>query len=268
MTSAATKRRPPRPTLVMRAIYARQSKQARSKRERDHRVEDFSLVVQEGESVGLLGSPLDGTPLVLKLATGLVAPDEGDIYIRTQPAVIDAASAFALDETLAFNVERVAMNLEINGAKLRAAVNAILAQTGMDDQADELCSDIEAVDVERVRLAAVLHARPSLVLIDDPLARGRALMDEDGRERIGDYLNRQGSILLVGRTPQVMRRVCSRIVWLHEGKVIMDGPVAAVAREHGRMVSVGDDKAKAAQMYRRFARQHQGIHIVLQGTEQ
>jgi len=249
----------------MSAVTSGQGKQARSKRERNHPLDGFSLVIREGESVGLLGTPLDGTPLVLKLASGLVSPESGEIFVRTQPAVMDSASAFALDETLRFNVERVAMNLEINGAKLRNAVNKILGHTGMVDHAETLCSEIEPLDVERVRLGAVLGARPTLVLMDEPLARGRALTQSAGREAIERHLDRRGSLLLVGRTPQVMKRVCTRIVWLHEGKIIMDADAASVAREHSRMSNLGEDKAKVAQMYRRFARQYAGIKLVLQG---
>ncbi|WP_372699685.1 ATP-binding cassette domain-containing protein [Arthrobacter sp. JSM 101049] len=250
--------------LVFDDVSAKDQGKTRAKRGPRHEIAGLSFYVNEGQAVGLLGGPADGTSVLLHTAAGRITPETGNVYIRPRVAVMDAGTSFDLDETLRANVERVAMSLEFNGSKLKAAVTRILAQTAMEDEAESPCVEIDPLDVEKVRLAATLYAGPSLVLVDEPLARGRAFLDEAGRERVERHLRLGGSMVLAGREPRVMRRLCSRIIWMNKGNIIMDAPSDEVARNFGRIEKVRDDKAKVEQIYRRYARHYPGLKIVTQ----
>lgn len=250
------------PSLVFNEVTVSGKKTGKASRRQSTDLSEASFVVREGEAVGILGSASDGVSLLKEAASGLLTPASGQVFVRSQPVVMDAGSAFDMDETLRFNMERVAMSLELNGARLKAAVSRILKRLGMDDQAETQCGELEPREIERARLATHLHAGPSLLLIEEPLERGRALIDEDGRHGIERHLRLGGSLVLAGRDPQLIRKVCSRIVWLHQGAIIMDAPSKDVVRNYGRLESVRDDKEKTAQMYRRYARHYRGLQII------
>ncbi|MBM6621130.1 ABC transporter ATP-binding protein [Micrococcaceae bacterium RIT802] len=252
--------------LVFNDVSSRDQKSGKARRGPRVEIAEVSFYVNEGEAVGLVGTPADGTSILLRTAAGSISPLSGDVYVRSRAAVMDAGTAFDLDETLRANVERVAMSLEFNGAKLKTAVSKILSRLGMEDEADSPCVDIDPLDVEKVRLEVNLYAGPTLLLIDEPLARGRALLDENGREGVERHLRLGGAMVLAGRDPRVMRRLCSRIIWLHKGRIIMDASSDEVARSYGRLDKVRDDKSKVEQIYRRYARHYPGLKIITQSA--
>lgn len=254
------------PTLVFNAVFVSRKRGGKTAKKRSEGLRDVSFAIREGESVGILGGGADGVTLLKETAAGLLAPDAGQVFVRSQPSVMDAGTAFDMDETLRSNMERTAMSLELNGSRLKAAVGRILKRLGMDDEAETQCGELEPLEIERARLATHLHAAPSLLVIEEPLARGRAMIDDDGRQGIERHLRLGGSLVLAGQDPRLMRKVCSRIVWLHQGAVIMDAPSMDVVRNHGRLDSVRDDKEKTAQMYRRYARHYPGQHIITESN--
>lgn len=253
---------PTAPALVFNAVSVSELKAGKTPRKAAPTLNEVSFVVREGESVGILGSVLDGVSLVKEVASGLVAPGSGQVFVRRHPAVMDMRSTFADDETLWANMERVAMSLELNGSRLKTAVTRILKRLEMEDQASTPCGEMDVLETERARLATHLHANSSLLLIEEPPAKGRALLHEDGRQGVDRHLRLGGSLLLTGRDPQLMRKVCSRIIWLHQGAIIMDAPSRDVVRNFGRLESVREDKEKTAQMYRRYARHYPGVEII------
>ncbi|MGP5164606.1 ATP-binding cassette domain-containing protein [Arthrobacter rhombi] len=250
------------PALVFNAVSISGKLIGKTTRKQSTGLNDVSFVVGEGESVGILGSAADGVTLLKAAASGVTSPATGQVFVRSQPALIDAESAFDSNETLRSNMERVAMSLELNGTRLKAAVERILKRFEMEDLAETQCGEMDPLEIERVRLATHLHAGPSLLIIEEPVARGRALNDEDGRQGIERHLRLGGSLLLAGRDPQLLRKVCSRIIWLHQGGIIMDGPSVEVTRKFGRLESLRGDKTKTSQLYRRYARQYLGLQII------
>lgn len=262
MPSQATDSRRDQPVLVVDQVTARETTKGRSRRTAAAKVDNISFVMSEGEAVGILGTQADGTDVLLGIAAGLIEPDRGDVYVRSQPAQLTSQTVFALDETLRTNIERVAMALELNGARLRTAVKSILLNLELEDQADVACADLEPIDVERARLAAILHAKPNLVLISEPQVRGRALLNEEGRGAVERYLQAGGALMVVGRDPEIMRRICGRIIWVKDGRILMDSTTAAVTRNFGRLTAASDDHRKAAQLYRRLSNEYVGLTIV------
>ncbi len=252
------------PSVVFNAVAIHGKRDVRRTRQRTSGLSDVSFVVHGGEPVGILGSQADGVAMLKDAAAGVLLLAEGQIFVRSQPVVMDAGSAFDLDETLEANIETLVMSLELNGSKIKKAVARILQSVGLADSATVLCADIDELDIERARLAAVLHANPSLLIMDEPPVRGKALLDPTGKQALERYLRTGGSFLVIGREPRVLRRICSRIIWLHDGKIIMDGPAPDVARKYDLLESYKGDKAKINQLYRRFARSYPGMRIVVQ----
>lgn len=253
--------------LVFDEVHATGAPKKGSKRTPPPRVTGISAVISSGESVGILGDASDGVAVLMQTAAGIIKPKSGAVYVRSQPAQINATTAFSLDVTLRANVERAAMSLDLNGARLKMAVRRILARLELEAQENELCVDIDPLDVERARLAATLMAAPSLMLIDEPPLKGRALMDARAEEDLDRFLRTGGSLIVAGREPTVMRRVCQRILWMKQGEILMDSTAAVVARDFARLDEAKDDRIKTAQMRRRFASDYSGVKVVTQNPD-
>lgn len=223
----------------------------------------ITFYISKGEALGLISRVTDGANAVIQLLAGTDQPSKGVVLVRSRIAWLDQSTELDVGETLRVGLTRTAMNLGINGKKLKNTVSAVLTELDLELHAETVVGEMEAVDAERARLLAVLSADPDLLIIRNPPARGAAIVEEQGRYIIGQYLERGGSVLVVEEAPRIMRRICQRMVWLRDGEIIMDGPRTYVSREFNRSISFASDKTKLAQLFRRFKRQYIGVELEL-----
>ncbi|MGJ9402582.1 hypothetical protein [Arthrobacter sp. KK5.5] len=232
----------------------------------DVRIKDFSFLLHGNEAIGVLGTRSDGAGLVAELACGTVASDEGSVYVAAEPAGITSGTAFLLDDSLRYNMERVGMSHNVNGGALRALVSLVADEAGAADELSKLVRDCDALLVEHVRLCLAIASGSPLLVIDEPEVRGQALTEQEGQRRLRTYKAHGGAVLVVSQNARLLAKTCRRTVWLHEGKILMDDASEVVARRHRQHAdAVKDgDRALAGQLVRRFRRQVKSPQFIIQ----
>src|SRR5690606_16365228 len=80
----------------------------------------------------------------------------------------------------------------------------------------------------RLRFAISSAARPDILLIDEALATGDADFRARSKTRIDRIREHAGTVFLVSHSLKAIQQMCSRVLWIHEGQLRMDGPVDEV----------------------------------------
>jgi len=84
----------------------------------------------------------------------------------------------------------------------------------------------------RLGFSVAVHTDPEVLLVDEVLAVGDAAFQRKCLERI-DRLRREGiTILLVSHNAETVRTICSRAIWLDDGRLVADGPAEAVVQQY------------------------------------
>ena len=110
----------------------------------------------------------------------------------------------------------------------------------------------------RLRFAISSVGRPDILMIDEALATGDAEFRERSRERIDEIGGNAGTVLLVSHSMSTIRSMCDRVLWMHQGQLVMDGPVHEVADAYKRFVRAqrpGMGPARRRALQRKRARQ-------------
>lgn len=204
-----------------------------------------SLTLRPGEVVALMGRNGSGKSTLLKLLAGLHKPARGSVRLaRAGQDSLDSRSA-ALEEivrvvgyvpqnpgALLFKdttLEELAFTRQ--GHKLPPnpeADRALLASLGLAGQAERYPRDLSSGQRQRVALAAILVARPILLLLDEP-TRGLDYAQKAALSAILLEQRRQGrTILLATHDVELAARCADRVVLLGEGQVVVDGPTRQV----------------------------------------
>ena len=84
----------------------------------------------------------------------------------------------------------------------------------------------------RLRFAIAVAAKPHILLIDEALATGDAAFRERSEERIKQVRQAAGTIFLVSHAAKTVEEECTRALWLHHGRTVMDGPAFDVAQRY------------------------------------
>jgi len=139
-----------------------------------------------------------------------------------------------------FNVELSGFdNILYNGAMLGftrpqmlSKVDGIHEFTGLREFADLPLKYYSSGMYMRLAFAIATEIDPEILIIDEALGVGDASFKEKAKDRIFKLLGRSHAVILVSHDMQSLRELCNRGIWLRQGQVAADGPIAAVIDQY------------------------------------
>ncbi|HEX5465196.1 MAG TPA: ATP-binding cassette domain-containing protein [Candidatus Limnocylindrales bacterium] len=198
-------------------------------------VDDLSLQVVAGHVHGLLGPNGAGKTTTLRLLTGLIRADRGEVGILGRPLArepIDARRVGALIERPAFYPYHSATdNLVITGVaaglsrdEARRLAGEALARVGLASVARRRLGGFSTGMRQRLGIAAAILARPPLLILDEP-SNG---LDPEGivdvRRLLAALAGEGITILLSSHLLGEVEQSCDRLTVMDRGTVVADGP--------------------------------------------
>jgi ABC-2 type transport system ATP-binding protein len=211
-------------------------------------VEGLSLQVAEGEICGFLGANGGGKTTTIRMLCGLLKPDGGsgqclgyDIInqpheIRRQVGYMTQRFSLYEDLTVFENLDFVARVYEL--ASRRDAVRTILQRMGLEDRRDQLAGQLSGGWKQRLALAACVLHQPKLLLLDEPTAG----VDAKARREFWDLIHdmaADGLTTLVSTHYMDEAERCKRIVYLAQGRIVVQGGAASVVQQSGLVTFEG-----------------------------
>jgi phospholipid/cholesterol/gamma-HCH transport system ATP-binding protein len=210
-------------------------------------LEGVDLAVAAGESLVVIGGSGTGKSVTLKCILGLLEPDEGVIEIDGQDVTrltprerekVNAKIGMLFQGAALFDSlsvwENVAFGLiEGKGMKrtaARQAALAALASVGLDSEVAEMSpADLSGGMKKRVGLARAVAVRPEILFFDEPTTGLDPIMSDVINDLIVKSVREVGATAVsITHDMASARKVGDRIAMLHAGRIIWQGPVAAI----------------------------------------
>ena len=209
-------------------------------------VDDVSFSVAPGELLALIGPNGAGKSTTFNMVNGQLHPDSGSIQLDGQELIgrrprevwqMGVSRTFQIAETFSSLTvaENVQMALLSDDNRLfslwRRATHyrksdalALLAQVGLQAQADRPCSELAYGDVKRLELAIALANKPRLLLMDEPTA-GMAPAERNKLMALTrDLVSQHGlAVLFTEHSMDVVFGFADRIIVLARGRLIAEG---------------------------------------------
>ncbi len=225
-------------------------------------IDGVSLSVAPGEVVGVLGHNGAGKTTTVRLLTGILAADDGQVRVHgldpltDGPAVRRATGVVsatpAVDDRLTAwqNLRFVAEVFGVDRAVASERSADLLERFGLRERADERVAGYSTGMRQRLALARALLPDPPLLVLDEPTAALDPVASRDVRDLLAHLARQEArSVLLCSHNLVEVQRLCDRVVVLEHGQVIADGTPASLAAELGigrvRLEIEPDDRARA-----------------------
>ena len=207
-------------------------------------VDDVSFTLRRGEILGLIGPNGSGKTTALNLISGASRTDSGAIALAGHPiALLPAhriaqrgiARTFQLVRVLPDSscLENVAAGIAFHakpvwGAAAEDGVRKLLSRVGLGDKTDVLAGQLTYIDQKRLELARALALSPAVLLLDEWLAGLNPSELQLGIALV-KMLREEGlTIVIVEHVMDAIRSLCDRCVVMNAGRMIAEGPPAAV----------------------------------------
>ena len=206
-------------------------------------LDGIDLDVAQGQIHGLVGPNGAGKTTLLGLLLGLAVADSGSLEILGTPV----GRALAAPEGVAGFVDgpglypsltarqNLAALADLRGGAETAGIDAVLAEVGLTDVADDRTRGFSLGMRQRLGLAAALLTKPRLIVLDEP-SNG---LDPAGKRHVHGVLNRLAAegttVVLSSHRMDDVEALCSEVTILNTGRIVFTGPLGKLAAENGEL---------------------------------
>ncbi|MGG6241412.1 ABC transporter ATP-binding protein [Nodosilinea sp. AN01ver1] len=224
-----------------------------SKRFGDNQVLDnVDLTLYRGEAVAIIGPSGTGKSTILRIIAGLLPPDAGEIYVqgrRREGLIEDSPDPVGIgmvfQQAALFDSLTVEENVgfllyqhsKLPAHQIQQIVDDVLDMVGLPGTGRSYPAELSGGMRKRVSFARAIVSnpenpqdRPALLLYDEPTAGLDPIASTVIEDLIRSIKSNNGcsSYLIVTHQDSTIRRTADRVIFLHQGRIQWQGPVAEV----------------------------------------
>ncbi len=202
----------------------------------------LTLELERNECLGLIGPNGAGKSSLFNMLTGVIAQDAGSIrfdgrelgrgacYTRARLGIV---RAFQIPQPFAHlsvyeNILTAAhYGANLSGREAQDWSRDVLATTGLLAKADQHAGSLRLLDRKRLELAKAIASRAKLLLLDE-IAGGLAEHEVTALVDLIVRLKADHAIIWIEHIPHALQAVADRILVMHFGRKLLEGPPAEV----------------------------------------
>jgi ABC-2 type transport system ATP-binding protein len=226
-------------------------------------VDNISFTVNKGEIVGFLGPNGAGKSTTMKMITGYLLPDAGDITVSNVDVTKDPLAA---KKKVGYLPESNALYYDMyvkeyldfvadvhNISNKKEVINNVIEQVGLTREKTKKVGQLSKGYKQRVGLAAALLHNPEVLILDEPTSG----LDPNQIIEIRNVIKEQGKdklVLFSSHILQEVEAICDRVIIINRGKIVADDKLSNLQKTSiTNIVRVSFKEALEAEWLKRLA---------------
>ena len=187
-------------------------------------VRGVTLEVAVGECLGIVGPNGSGKTTLLQAMTGVLPLASGSLRVRSLPTFLGVKAALRPRMTGRANIRIGLLAQGLRRYEVEARLNDVIEFTDLGPSIDLPMETYSSGMRARLHFAIATALTPEILLVDEALAVGDRAFREKSAQRLEEHRSAAGTVLLVSHNLSEIRRSCERVVWLDQGRMVLDGP--------------------------------------------
>jgi len=208
-------------------------------------VDCISFEVARNEIVGLVGPNGAGKTTTINMILGVLEPTSGTVHIegidigKRRSAALERTNFAAVYAPLPGNLT-VYQNLRVFGLlygvkNLSHCIERLLGQFHLESFRNSKAGVLSSGEQTRLCLAKAMLNQPHLLLLDEPTASLDPATARDVRSNIREFASHGlCGVLWTSHNMYEVEDVCDRVMFLSQGRILLQGNPKTLPREHGR----------------------------------
>jgi ABC-type polysaccharide/polyol phosphate transport system ATPase subunit len=188
-------------------------------------LKNVNIEINQGEVVGIIGRNGSGKSTLLRVISGIYPPDTGEVHAAGDISLLAGlGTGFSGHQTGRENALLYGSILGHNEDEMREKLDEIIEFSELGDFIDEPLRTYSAGMKARLGLAVASAIHPHILLIDEVLGVGDPNFKEKSKEKILSMVKGASTVVIVSHSFGLMTDICDRVILLHHGEVVHDGP--------------------------------------------
>jgi len=190
---------------------------------------DINFAVKPGEVVGIIGRNGSGKSTLLQLVCGTLTPTSGEVQVNGRvAALLELGAGFNPEFTGRENVLMGAAVMGLNQSRIAARLDEIIDFSGVREFIDQPVKTYSSGMYVRLAFSVAINVDPDILVIDEALSVGDGAFARKSFNRIMQMRDAGKTILFCSHSLFQVESLCTRTIWINQGKIIMDGEAAEV----------------------------------------
>lgn len=195
---------------------------------------NISLHLKSGDSVGLIGHNGAGKTTLLKVLSGIYTVTEGTIRVEGSISSVLSGSAVGMQPELT-GYENIKLSAMIRGYSKQEAENIKTDVEQFTELGDFLSLPVKIYSSGmQARLAFGISTAifPDILLLDEVVGAGDARFINKAKERMDVLVKKANILVLASHSTEILQQFCNKVLWLDHGRIRGFGSAEDVLHEY------------------------------------
>lgn len=204
-------------------------------------VSDVSFEVPRATVVGVVGVNGAGKSTLVRSVAGILPPTAGRIEVRGRVSTLLALG--------------VGFNARLTGRQnvVLGGLAAGLSREALEERYEEIAEFAELGEFmdmpmktyssgmySRLGFSVAVNMRPDILLVDEALSTGDARFKRKSFAKMIELVAEARTIVLVSHALGSINELCDQVLWMHQGRLLLQGPAREVVAAYTRFLDVGE----------------------------
>lgn len=202
-------------------------------------VQGISFEVPKGEILGIVGKNGSGKSTLLKAIAGIFSPDEGSIDLHGYSvSLLSIGVGFQPKLSGRENIMLSGMLLGFSEEEIQAKTDDIIAFAELGKFIDMPVKTYSSGMYSKLAFSITAILETDIMLIDEVLSVGDAKFKKKSFNKMKNLISdRDRTVIIVSHSSETLSELCDSILWLHEGKIKMQGKTQEVLSAYNEFMN-------------------------------
>jgi teichoic acid transport system ATP-binding protein len=199
-----------------------------------HALKGVSFDAAEGDAIGVVGPNGSGKTTLLAAVAGLLPPTSGEVLVSDEPKLLGVGATLIPGATGLRNIRLGCLALGMPSAEIDDRIAEIAEFVDIGEAIGRPLRTYSSGMRARLHFAIATSVKPRILLIDEALSVGDKAFRAKSAARIDEIVSHAGTLMLVSHSMEEVARLCARVLWIEDGKVVADGPAEEVLEAYSK----------------------------------
>lgn len=197
----------------------------RKKKYKEHlALNNVTLSVKKGETVGIIGTNGSGKSTILKIITGVLSPTEGEVNVDGHiSALLELGAGFNMEYNGIDNIYLNGMMIGFSEEEITKRLDAILEFADIGDYVYQPVKTYSSGMFVRLAFAVAINIDPEILIVDEALSVGDVFFQAKCYHKFEEFKKQGKTILFVSHDLSSISKYCDRAVLLNQGVLLGEG---------------------------------------------
>lgn len=202
-----------------------------------HALQDISLDIKKGEVVGIVGTNGSGKSTLLKIISGAQPQTSGTVMVdRSKVQLLTLGTGFDMELTARENVYLNGSLIGYDREYIDKNYEKIVQFAELEGFMEEKMKNFSSGMMSRLAFSiATMRDTPEILILDEVLSVGDLFFHQKSERKIQEMIQSGSTVLIVSHSPNVIRKNCTRAIWIEKGVLMADGKPDEVCTKYERM---------------------------------